>query len=238
MARSFINGLVGSGLVGVSLVALALSAGCEKKGADAPAKPPVGQENPQSMLGKTAKMARETGQQITNQQTEVGAMADGVGTKAGEDLAAKQNTGAVFSVSGINFNTPAGWVRGQGSQFRVAAFTAPGDVQVVFFNAGGSVEGNVDRWKLMVTGEGGDNKFKQEQKTIGRFTVHTITMEGAYAGMSPSGGVAPVASGTRFMGIIVEGGPGPVQIRVTGKIDDVKAVEPVVKTLLETMKTN
>jgi hypothetical protein len=141
-------------------------------------------------------------------------------------------------VSGINFNTPAGWVRGQGSQFRVAAFTAPGDVQVVFFNAGGSVEGNVDRWKLMVTGEGGDNKFKQEQKTIGRFTVHTITMEGAYAGMSPSGGVAPVASGTRFMGIIVEGGPGPVQIRVTGKIDDVKAVEPVVKTLLETMKTN
>ena len=226
-------------IVGLGVLAVTGLAGCEKKAASIPAGPPVGQDNPNSLLGKTAKMARETKAQIDGQQAATGALADQVGGKAGEAAAANMDSGATFLVSGITFAAPKGWQRGPGSSFRAAEFTAPGNVGVAFFTSGGTVEGNIERWRAQVQGATpGDNKFKQEKTTVSGVTVHTVTMEGSYAGMDRTGGAAPAAAGTRFVGVIFENGPGPVQIRMTGPADAVKEVEPTLKALIDGMKVS
>jgi hypothetical protein len=227
-------------IIGVAALTAMSLAGCEKKAASIPAGPPVGQDNPNSLLGKTAKMARETKSQIDGQQAAMGALADQVGGKAGETAAANMDSGATFLVSGITFTAPKGWQRGPGSTFRAAEFTAPGGVSVAFFTSGGTVEGNIERWRSQVQGEKSpsENKFKQEKATIAGVTVHTVTMEGSYAGMDRSGAAALAAPGTRFIGIIFEGSPGPVQIRMTGPAAAVKEAEPTLKALLEGMKVS
>jgi len=227
-------------IVGLGSLAAMGLAGCEKKAASIPAGPPVGPDNPNSVLGKTAKMARETKAQIDGQQAATGALADQVGGKAGEAAAANMDSGATFLVSGITFAAPKGWQRGPGSSFRAAEFTVPGGVGVAFFTSGGTVEDNIERWRRQVQGAGssGDNKFKQDKVTVSGVTVHTVSMEGSYAGMDRSGAATPAAAGTRFVGIIFENGPGPVQIRMTGPADAVKEAEPTLKSLIDAMKVS
>jgi|GEM_PF-845655 len=210
-------------------------AGCDR--GTTPPPPAATRDAPQSVLGKTAKLARDTAASVEQQQASTGALADSIGTKAGEQAAAGQtDSSPTFVVSGITFSAPSSWQRGPGSQFRVAEFTAPGDVSVTFFNSGGTTDGNIDRWKNQVKGDGNDNKFAQESRTIGSVIAQYISMEGTYSGMSRSGAAAPAEPGIRFFGVILESGPGPVQIRMTGKVEAVRAAEPALKSMVEKMK--
>lgn len=215
---------------------VAAQGGCDKKSTDS-APPAASRDNPQSALGKSAKMARDTRDLVGTQQAQIGQMADGLGSKENEaQAAAAAGPGTKFAVSGVNFVAPGDWAKGPGSQFRAAEFTAPGNVAIIFSNAGGGVEPNIERWRGMVTGDGGDNKFKQTKEKIGSLVVHTVSMEGTYAGMSRTGAAAPEEPGSRFIGIIIEGADGPIQLRITGPIDAVRAVEPRVKAMLDGMK--
>ena len=189
--------------------------GCEEKAA-APTRA-TSPDNPSTVLGKTAKMAKDTVGQAGAQQQQTSAEA---GLTTGET--------ANFVVAGVTFTSPMGWAKGPVTAMRLAQFSttnAGGEVQLVFFNTGGSARDNIDRWKRQIEGDDSAKGFKEEKKTIADLTVTVVSMEGTYSGMTALGGAAAPVPDTRFVGAVVEGPGGQIQIRMTGPRDAVRAAQ-------------
>lgn len=245
------------------VVALSLLAACEEKGGSASsgggggggaAAPAVGQttpDNPSTYLGKTAKMARDTKGLIDTQQQATLQMAQqmsGEGKQAvapTDDPQAKDPTdkSGVLQVAGVSFVSPEGWIvvpvrSGATSMSPVGEFKVEGEdgpARVVFFNTGGSTEANIERWKGMVREDDGSisRSLKLEEKTYAGLKVTILALEGNYAGMTSMGTPAPMQSNQRFLGVVVEGPRGSVQVRMTGPVRTVKAAEPAFRAMIQ-----
>mgnify|MGYP003386847257 CR=1 FL=1 len=211
----------------VAALALAMvcAAGCDNK--SAPAPKPTSADNPSTVLGKTAKMAKDTIGQAEAQSQQTAAAA---GVTTGET--------SQFTVAGVTFTSPSGWTKGAGSAMRVATFTnsyPAGEVQLVFFNTGGAARDNINRWKSQFEGDDSGKGFKEETKTIAGLPVTVVAMEGTYSGMTATGSAAAPAPDTRFVAAIIEAGDGQIQIRMTGPRDAVRSAQTAFDGMLSGM---
>ncbi len=215
-------------LIVASLSALALALpGCDDKSAsNAPQTTP---DNPSTVLGKSAKMARDTAGAVATEQAKASAMADAI-TGQGERV----------NVAGITFAVPSTWTKvqtaGGSTMSPVAEYRIDGDdgaSRLVFFNTGGSAQMNIDRWKgQMKEDDGQPSRADVQTMNVAGAKVTTVQMEGTYTGMNMGGASAPQRD-TMFLGAIFEGRQGQVQIRLTGPYRDVKALLPLWKAMIE-----
>jgi len=205
----------------VLVAASALLLGCDEKSGNSAKQPAPTPETPQTVLGKSAKMGRDLGNAIEQNQQQA-LQAANVVTGEGDFLA----------VGALQVPVPAGWERMtlppggmRAGELKIAGEDGPGSV-VFFANIGGDVEANLNRWAgQMKNAEGQPAKAEKKVKTVGSLKIHTIALEGTYSGMSAMGASAPPQAGTRFLGAVIEGASSPVQIRFTGPINTVLAAE-------------
>ncbi len=128
-----------------------------------------------------------------------------------------------FTVGGVLFRVPAGsgWKPAAVAPGAFAPIAdlrfahSAGEARAAFFAVGGGVQANLDRWKRQLTLPGGAEPIVTTSEVNG-LKVTRIDMTGEYRGMNPSGGAAAPAANTRFIGIVIEGGASPVQVRITG----------------------
>jgi hypothetical protein len=126
---------------------------------------------------------------------------------------------------GLKFMIPPSWKEVSLSQFQMgiisAKFEMPEagpDVTLTLSRSGGGIEANLDRWKGQVT-----NKSKEETETVTVAGVDAtlIDMEGRFSG----GFGREPADGWRMLGVIAPLSDQGYFMKLTGPIDQVKAVE-------------
>lgn len=120
------------------------------------------------------------------------------------------------SAGGLTWTAPPGWKSEGSAPMRAATYKLPpaaGDREgaecvVYFFGAGqgGSVQANVDRWESQFKQPDGKPAAAQVRKrTVHGLPVTTIDVSGNYSGMGgPMAASAPVKTGYRMLGAIVE----------------------------------
>ena len=131
-------------------------------------------------------------------------------------------TAGQFSVGGLLLTIPEGWKPSVPASSPFAPIAdlrfahEAGEARAAFFAVeGGGVTMNIERWRRQVKlPEGIDAQMTTAERNGMKMT--RIDMTGEYAGMTPAGQAAPLQTNTRFVGIVIEGGPRPVQVRLTG----------------------
>jgi hypothetical protein len=135
----------------------------------------------------------------------------------------------VFTVGGMAVTIPPGW-RPQAPANNPFAPIADlrfaheaGEVRAAFFAVeGGTASMNIERWRRQVKlPDGTDAQVSTAERSGLKLT--RIDMTGEYSGMTAGGQAAPAQAGTRFIGVYVEGGQRPVQVRLTGPTQAVAA---------------
>lgn len=191
--------------------------GCEEKAPPTPA-------NPSTVLGKSAKSARDLRDQIGGAQQQQVSQAEGI---TGE--------GNATEIGGVLFPIAGTWQKGPSGGMRAAVYLVSaggGEAECVFFTGiGGSADSNINRWKGQVSSDpGGEPRVTTD--TIDGIKVTQVSMVGTYRGMSAGGAPSAPQPGTRFLGAIVEGPRGPIQVRLTGPAEVVDAAEPAWKAMI------
>ena len=104
------------------------------------------------------------------------------------------------------------------------------DANFYFFGAGqgGSVEANVARWIGQFEGE---PKVEKEESTHGDHKVTILKAKGTYLDGRPFGPKTP-KEGYALLGAIIEGGEGPVFVKLYGPEAEVAATEAAFKKLV------
>lgn len=177
-------------------------------------------ESPTSLAGRSAATGRDAARKITAGQDAAGNLADELAGDA-----------SGFTVNNLRFFIPTGWEktepasRMQLAAFRVAPDEGKGETQVVFFaNIGGNAASNIERWRGQVTkpdGQPADAKI--DRTTIKGLDVHTVSMNGTYAGMASA--VPTKLPDHGFRAAIIESKSGPIFVRLTGPIPNVELAE-------------
>lgn len=211
---------------------LSAAAACEEK-----APPPVpaaggGGGGGGGRLGGTARgvrdMVKGTEQAINdNQQRAVDAANDNA---AGADSQA----GRGFGLAGVEFTLQPGWKALAATGMRKADLVytgSSGEVHAVFYTEGGTADDNISRWERQIEVEGVE-KPKRATETVNGLTVHTFDARGTYRGMTPMGTAGDPAPNSRFIGVVVEGGRGSVQIRLVGPEQVVGEAAPSFRAML------
>jgi hypothetical protein len=203
-------------LIALTLPALLVLGACDdKNAAPMPAATP---SNPQTALGKSAKTARDVA-------GAVGAASQAAAAAA--DQAAKDPNAVI--ASGMVFRPGAGWERLQPSSMRAAEFKVngpEGEGRVVFFTGiGGSIQDNLTRWKGQVRPDAGGEPRTSELTIAQAYKAYRVVQQGTYTGMAAGGTAAAPAANTRFIGVIIDGPRGQIQIRFTGPASTVEAAE-------------
>lgn len=214
--------------VGLALVLPAV-AGCDDKAAPAPV---ATKEMPQTILGKSAKMGRDMKSAIEAQQTNTAAMAD------------VMQGGKQATIAGLNWSVPEEWESTppaspmRAAEYRVS--TDAGSVLVVFFaGIGGDAGSNIVRWSGQMKGPAGGAVIPITRKLSfpNGVSATLVSMEGTYSAMGPNNQPTPPADGTKFLGAVVEGGPsGQVQVRATGPIAAVEAMEKKFESMIASVQ--
>jgi hypothetical protein len=194
---------------------LVCAAACEEK-----APPPTpGGSSGGGGGGRMGSVAR--GVRDTVKGTEAAINADQQRTvDAANDIAAGNNSqaGKSFGLSGVEFTLQPGWKALEATGMRKADLLytgSSGEVHAVFFTLNGSADDNLNRWARQVeTSDGSEPKITSTE--VNGLTVRKIDARGTYAGMSADGNAAPPAANQRFIGVVIEGGRGSVQIRLVG----------------------
>jgi hypothetical protein len=208
--------------------ALAATPGCE----DRPAPTPATRETPQSVLGGSAKMARDVKGQVEASQQQAAALADSI-----------TNASNFTEIGSLRFIIPDNWTKQPAGGMRLAQYSVDGPAgpaEVVFFAIRGDAASNIARWKRQITPTAGQNPVVRERLIqAGTIKVHTVVLEGTYTGMGPSGQPGEPKPDTRFLGAFLEtpAGTDPVQVRVTGPIDTVTAIEQAWESMLAGTQT-
>jgi hypothetical protein len=204
-------------------LALLVLGGCD--GGSSPPAAPTTARNPGSIYGKTVKMAKDVRSDIQQTDEQAHQMAK---DQTGE--------GKFAEIAGLKWPIPEGWTKQPSSSpMRVAEYSLSGGISVRFFAVGGGVDENMKRWRGQIT-----NPISREQtKTFstGNLKIHTITMNGTYAGMGPGGMASTPVEGTGFLGAIIEGGPSPVQVVMTGPWPAVEEAEKAWNMMLAGIQT-
>lgn len=205
-------------LAGLICLSACVTTGCDEK------SPPASPSNPKSIYGKSAKTARDVRDLAGGQQEQVGSQADQL-----------TGQGNFIEVGNLMFPIPVAWQAQPKGGMRAAEYkitTADGEASCVFFTGiGGDTGANIERWKGQVKPDPGGEP-KVTTATVDGFKVTQIDMVGTYSGMSASGGKSGPLPGVRFLGAIIEGPRGPIQIRLTGAAEVVDAVEGGWKALI------
>ena len=157
------------------------------------------------------------------------------------DVAAE--TLAEFKVS-----VPKEWEKGTPSgMMRMAQWVVPGpggdgELVVYRFKGGaGGVEANMTRWKGQFTPPEGktlDDVSKQEKKTVGALTMHTLDVTGRYvAAMTPGAAQKHDNPDYRMLAAIIEGSGDPLFFKATGPAKTLDVWATPWATMLESVKT-
>ncbi len=157
---------------------------------------------------------------------------------------------ALVQAPGVAFAIPASWepVPAE-SAMRALQFAVPGpggegELAVFYFgeDGGGSAQDNIDRWISQVSQpDGGDSasRARVEQRSVGRFAVSTVAVEGTYTATPPSP-EAPAPEPREdygLFGIVVEDGQeGSLFIRLTGPEETVRANREVMDALVASLQ--
>ncbi|MBX3385877.1 MAG: hypothetical protein KF768_04850 [Phycisphaeraceae bacterium] len=168
-------------------------------------------EQPTSLAGRSAATGRDAARRITAGQDAASNLADEL-----------RGDASGLTVNNLRFPIPSGWEKAEPASrmqlaaFRVSADEGKGETQVVFFtNIGGSAASNIERWRLQVTKpDGQPADAKVERITVRGLDVHTVAMNGTYAGMATA--VTTRMPDYGFRAAIVESKSGPIFIRLTG----------------------
>jgi hypothetical protein len=149
---------------------------------------------------------------------------------------------AEFAVS-----VPKEWEKGQPSgMMRMAQWVVPGpggDAELVvyrFKGGAGGVEANMTRWKGQFTPPEGktlDDVSKQDKKTVGALTMHTLDVTGRYvAAMTPGAAAKHDNPDYRMLAAIIEGSGDPLFFKATGPATTLDVWAPAWGTMLESVK--
>lgn len=224
-------------LIGVGMMVFV---GCEQK-----APPPMPTK---SSAGDPAQVARQVRGKVNETVGSIGDSQDKASAMADEITGGKKNAGGAaghgghdgsFAVSGVQFAVPEGWtplplsssMRAADLQFK----TAEGEANAVFFAIGGDAASNIERWKGQVELKPGTSSTTTSEEVAG-LKLTRVTMVGTYSGMTAMGTPAPAVANTKFIGIVIEGGKGPIQIKFTGPESVVKAAESSFNAMIAGMK--
>jgi hypothetical protein len=202
------------GLCGLLLMGVALS-GCEQS----PPPPMPTREEPQTALGKSAKMGRDIAGSIEGASQQAAAPAAALGA------------GTTIDVQGLVFPIPAGWQRtNPASPMRVAQFAVNTDATMYFtqFPAGqgGDVASNINRWAGMVRDPSTNEpaKFASTPRALANGVRLTMfDSSGTFIEGMP-GQTGTPRPNFRFVGAIFEApGGGRVFARMTGPDTTIEA---------------
>lgn len=180
-------------------------------------------DEPKSLMGRSARTAKNVADQIGNSQAQASNAADELSGEVGG-----------FEVAGLLWQIPESWEQKPTSgDMRAGEFHVKGDngetAVVAFFHfpgTGGSATANLDRWKAQFrnpdTGGEPDYKTHAPRKVAG-CTVHVISIVGTFKEGMP-GQSTTDRPGYAMRGAVVEGGPkGSVFIKMTGPFDVVNS---------------
>lgn len=201
-------------------LALTLTAGllfagaCEEK-----APPPVPGGSSSGSNPDPARAARQVRDMVRNTE---GAINDGqqraVDAANDNALGGASQAGKAFGLAGVEFTLQPGWAALPASGMRKADLVykgSSGEVHAIFYTERGSAEDNMTRWERQVEVEGVDGA-KRTTESINGLQVSRIDVRGTYRGMSPSGVTMDPAPNNRFIGVVIDGGNAPIQIRLVG----------------------
>ena len=166
------------------------------------------------------------GVETTNESTPPVMKADSaVDTSHETPTASATAPGERRGFDGLKFVVPAGWTDVPLSQFQMGIISAKfgmpeagPDVSLTLSRSGGSLSDNLDRWRGQVTQSRGE---LTETLTVAGVDATLIDLEGRFA----AGFGREAQDGWRMLGIIA---PLPDQgyfMKLTGPVDQVKAVE-------------
>lgn len=122
-------------------------------------------DEPRSLPGKSAGMARDLAGQMANRDAQTGAAADQL-AGSGE-----------IEVGGLMFPVPQGWQSVAPSNNMRAAELHVQDAIAAFSMAGGSVDANIDRWAGQFVGGA---EPKTEDRTVNGVPVTLVELHGTY----------------------------------------------------------
>lgn len=220
----------------VASLALAGGGACEEK-----APPPVpggggsqggGNPDPARAARQVRDMVNNTKGAIEdNQQKAVDAANDisaGTGSQAGKG----------FGLAGVEFTLQPGWTAQGASGMRKADLLykgSSGEVHAVFFTLGGSADDNFNRWERQVEPDSGEQAKRTSQEVNG-LTVRKLDVRGTYSGMTADNVTSPATPNMRFIGVVIEGGRGPIQIRLVGPQQVVNEAAPSFEAMLAALR--
>lgn len=150
------------------------------------------------------------------------------------------------SASGIKWTAPSHWKLGPERQMRAATYIIPaasGDSEdaecAVFFNIGGTVEANINRWITQFEqpdGKSSEQVAKQKKETINGLAVTTVDLTGTFIGGGPAMGQGQQKKASyRLLGAIVEAPQGNVFFKLTGPAKTVAAAQSEFQTMLKSV---
>lgn len=140
---------------------------------------------------------------------------------AANDIAAGGNSqaGKSFGLSGVEFTIQPGWTAlTPENDMRKADLLykgSSGEAHAVFFTLGGTADDNLNRWARQIETDSGDQPKITSESSNG-LTIKRIDARGTYRGMSGAGMPASPEPNSRFIGVVIEGGRGSIQIRLVG----------------------
>ncbi len=170
-------------------------------------------ENPSSLHGKSAALARDTRRKAESAQDAALGTAQEIGGEA-----------TALNLVGLTWSAPVAWQRAPkpSSTMRAAEFTVPsaaghGDGQVAFFtNVGGDAASNIERWRTQFVDAAGTSPAADVSKrTISGCAVSLVTIRGLFKGGQP-GGPAEDSPDYGLRGAIIAGPQGSVFIKFIG----------------------
>ncbi len=182
-------------------------------------------DNPQSLLGRSAKSAKDLRDQIEQRDAAATGLADEL---AGVDA---------VEVAGLRWSIPEGWTPVEpGSPMRQAELHvehALGASVVTFSTAGGTVQQNLSRWGAQVldSATGERQRPRADVRQIAGLTVHVVEFDGTYMSGMPGGRQTEIPYQT-LLGAIVESPDGLVFVKMTGPEDAMRTARGAWDTMI------
>lgn len=170
-------------------------------------------ENPSSLHGKSAALARDTRRAAESAQDAA------VGT-------AQEMTGeaTALTLAGLTWSAPSAWQKAakpastmRAAEYKVLSDAGHGEAQVAFFlNVGGDAASNIERWRTQfVDSAGTAPPADVTRRTIAGCKVSLVAIKGLFKGGQP-GGPAADSPDYGLRGAVIEGPQGNVFIKFIG----------------------
>ncbi|MFT3683954.1 MAG: hypothetical protein QM783_03330 [Phycisphaerales bacterium] len=194
--------------------AMLMSVACEEK-----APPPTPGSNSGGGGGRIGSVARGVRDTVRSTESSINDNQQRA-VDAANDIASGSSSQAdkTFPLAGIEFTVQPGWKTLPASGMRKADLVytgSAGEVHAVFYTEGGTADDNITRWERQVEIDGVEQPRRTTESVSG-LTIHKFDARGTYRGMSPSGVNSDPAPNSRFIGVVIEGDRGSVQIRLVG----------------------